>query len=54
MILTNKELIMIVGGSSSLSGTFINSISKLITTLLDLGRSIGSAIRYARSKKICN
>lgn len=54
MILTNEDLNLIVGGAVSISGTFINSISKLITTLLDLGRTIGNAIRYAKSRKKCS
>ena len=53
MILSDNELTEIIGGATSISGTFINSISKLISTLLDLGRSIGSAIRYAKSKNKC-
>ena len=51
---SETELMNIYGGSSSLSGTLINSISKLITTLLDLGRTIGSAINYSKNNKTCN
>lgn len=48
------ELKSIIGGSASLlSGTFLNAISKLITTLVDMGRSVGSAISYAINKKTC-
>ena len=50
--LNDYELNYIVAGSS-LSGTLINSVSKLINTLLDLGRNVGSAIRYWRSGKTC-
>jgi len=47
MVIANSELIKIVGGASStMSGAFINSISRLITVLLDVGRAIGSSIRY--------
>lgn len=53
MILNEEELSVLIGGGTTLSGTFINSISKLITTLLDLGRTIGSSIRYAKSKTVC-
>jgi len=49
-----EELINCVGGSSSISGTFINSICKFISTLLDLGRTIGSALYYQRNGKSCN
>ena len=50
--LNESELNYIVGGAS-LSGTLLNSVSKLINTLLDLGRTVGSSIRYWRSKKTC-
>lgn len=54
MIIKEEELLYITGGASkNISGTLINSISKLIETLLDLGRSIGSAIRYKRSNITC-
>ena len=49
-----QELIKVIGGkSSNVSGTLLNSISKLIETILDLGRSIGSAIRYKKSNLTC-
>ena len=50
--LNDYQLNCIVGGAS-LSGTLINAVSKLINTLLDLGRNVGSAIRYLRSGKTC-
>ncbi len=52
-VLNDYDLLYLKGGSSSVSGTLLNSISRLITSLLDLGRTIGSAIRYGRSKMIC-
>lgn len=52
--MTNKELYSIVGGASTLSGTFINSVTKLITTILDIGRTVGSSIRYAIFGKKCS
>lgn len=53
MKLKNIELISIVGGATQISGTLLNSISKLIITLLDVGRAIGSAIRYKVSGYTC-
>jgi len=49
---TNKELINVIGGTS-ISGTLINSIAKILTIFLDIGRSIGSAINYAINKRQC-
>lgn len=53
MKLDDKRLICVVGGATQISGTLLNSISKLITTLLDVGRAIGSAIRYKVSNYTC-
>lgn len=50
--MSDLELKNIVGGAT-LSGTLINSISKLITTLLDLGRAVGSSLYYWKNGKSC-
>lgn len=47
------ELKCVVGGASYTSGNFINSLVRLINMFLELGRSVGSAINYARNKRIC-
>ena len=49
--LDRKELLSVEGGS--ISGTMINSITKGINTILDMGRSLGSAIRRIGSNNIC-
>ena len=54
MILNKEELNNVIGGGTNISGTLLNSISKLIETLLDLGRSIVSAIRYKRRNITCS
>jgi len=51
MRLTKQELLVITGGT--ITATFINSIARGITTITDLGRSLGSAIRRIVSGKIC-
>ncbi|NLL45052.1 MAG: hypothetical protein GX247_05250 [Mollicutes bacterium] len=51
-ILERNELLKIVGGIS-ISGTLINSIVRGINALLEVGRSLGSAIRRIVSKNIC-
>lgn len=48
----NSELINVVGGAN-ISGTLLNSIAKIISVFLDLGRSVGSAINYAINNKVC-
>ena len=53
MKLKNDELITIKGGNSSLSASMINSISKLLDTIMDVGRSLGTAIRRIYSDELC-
>lgn len=47
-----KQLNEIVGGVN-ITGAMINSLVRGINSLLDLGRSLGSAIRRAQSKQLC-
>ncbi len=51
MILKEEELRMIHGGA--ITGTFINAIIKGVNSFLDLGRSIGTAIRRIGAGSIC-
>ncbi|MCI8498334.1 MAG: hypothetical protein HFG33_02940 [Bacilli bacterium] len=54
MLLTELELIDIKGGASSgITSTFLNSVARLITTILDLGRTIGSSIARYKTKNYC-
>lgn len=49
--LEKEELICINGG---IAATTINYLSKLITTVFDIGRALGSAIRRIESDNICS
>jgi hypothetical protein len=51
MDLKKEELLNINGGG--ISGTLLNSIIRGINVLLDLGRSLGTAIRRLGSNSIC-
>ena len=51
--MSDLELVNVVGGGSNTSGAFLNSLVRLISTFLDIGRNIGSAINYAINKKVC-
>ena len=53
MELNKNQLLNVVGGIN-ISGTLINSIVKGINSILDLGRSFGTAIRRISSKNICS
>lgn len=52
MKLENNELLKIEGGIN-ISGTLLNSIAKLISTIFDIGRAIGSAISMTKSGRKC-
>ena len=53
MQLNEIELRNIVGGNTTISSAFINSISKAIESILELGRSLGSAVRRITSSNVC-
>ena len=50
-ILKKEELLEIKGGS--ISGTYINALVKGIDTILELGRSFGTAIRRWVTGNVC-
>ncbi len=52
MKLNNIEMLNIIGGVN-LSGTLLNSIAKLLSTIFDVGRAIGSAISMSKSRRRC-
>ncbi len=49
--LKRAELLEIYGGS--INGTLINAFARAINSLLDLGRSLGNAIRRIASGNLC-
>ena len=52
--MSDNELINVYGGATSLSsGSFWNSVVRVITIFLELGRNIGSAISYKKNSKTC-
>lgn len=52
-VLKKEELLNVSGGASISYSSMINAISKGINTFLELGRSVGSAIRRIHSGSIC-
>ena len=42
-----------VSGGSNISGTLINALAKGVSTIYDIGRSLGTAIRRIGSNNIC-
>ena len=53
MILKEIELYKINGGGLTINATLINAFARAISTVLDLGRTVGSAIRRLTSKNYC-
>lgn len=52
-MLEKNELLLISGGALKINGAFLNYISKSINSIIDLGRSLGSAIRRAIGGTLC-
>ena len=50
--LDNRELRTIEGGET-ISGTLINAFVSGIKAVLDVGRSLGTAIRRIKDKQLC-
>ena len=51
MEIYKQQLLQIYGGG--ISGTLLNSIVRGINALLDLGRSLGTAIRRIGNNSVC-
>lgn len=51
-MLEKEELLKVIGGIN-ITGAFINSIYRGINSVLELGRSLGSAIRRITGGKMC-
>lgn len=49
----NKQELLNISGGATWSASLLNAISRAVTTLLDLGRSLGTAIRRGVSGKVC-
>lgn len=48
-----KHELMHIAGGINLNGTIINALSRGIDTLMEVGRSLGSAIRRWKGNMIC-
>lgn len=49
----NLEKMNGIMGGVSITGTFINALVRGIDVLLDLGRSLGSALRRSKENTLC-
>ncbi len=48
-----KEYLVNIQGGGLLSGAIISALIKATSTILDLGRNLGSALRRITSKSVC-
>lgn len=48
----DNELLLVSGGA--LSASLMNAVSRGIKNILDLGRTVGSAIRRIKTGSICS
>ncbi len=49
----NKEILLEIDGGLNISGSLVSSFTKAINAILDLGRSLGTAIRRISSGNLC-
>lgn len=52
--LNRKEMLNIEGGADGFTGSMLNAIYKTIELIYTIGESLGSYIRRAVEKKMCN
>ena len=50
----NKEEMLKISGGFNWSASFLNAASRAVSTLIDLGRSLGTSIRRSISGKVCS
>ena len=50
--MNREELLLIIGGSS-ISGTVLNAVVRAINAALEVGRSLGTAIRRIKTGQAC-
>ena len=51
VVLTDRELMKVEGGG--LTATFLNALARCVSTVMNLGKSLGTSIRRIISGKVC-
>ena len=52
--MTKIELETIVGGATNYtSASWLNSLVRILSVFMEIGRNIGSALNYAKNKRTC-
>ena len=50
----NKKVLLEIEGGINISGNLISAFTKAINSILEVGRSLGTAIRRMNSGQICS
>lgn len=55
MAIEEDKMFCVVGGASTtISSTFINALARMVSTLFNMGKTIGSTLYRLRNKNYCN
>ena len=49
----NKYELLEISGGAGVTAAFLNAVARTISTVVDVGRSLGSAIRRLASGNVC-
>lgn len=52
-MILNDEVLARTYGGANISYSFVNALTRLISTVLDLGKTVGSIIRRTKDKNYC-
>lgn len=52
-VLKTEEMFEISGGASWISASFLNALARTMEIIMDVGRSVGTAIRRTINGSIC-
>ena len=48
-----EDLLLVIGGASTISGTVLNAVVRAVNAALEVGRSLGTAIRRIKTGQYC-
>ena len=51
--LNRKEMLNVSGGALNITTTFLTALIRGVNSFMDVGRSLGTAIRRVTSNKVC-
>lgn len=51
--LNNNDMYLINGGAIDITGSWLQALAKVVTTIFDIARALGSSLRRNVSGEIC-